>query len=122
MQLTKNDFLPTGLAIGIGIMAQFVPQLLSHREATAEAGYWLFGSFPAMVILSGVLAFLFPAHSFLWAFVIIAADFCTGLATLQGESNLMPIGVVLYAIYLLPCFLLSWIGNYVRRKLTVLGQ
>jgi hypothetical protein len=119
---TKTSFLPYALAVLIGAVAQLIPLGLSHGDATTQATYWVFGSLPAIILLSGGLAFAFADHPFFWPVIILTADFLTGIATTSGDLNLLPIGIVLYAIYLIPCFLMGWAGRYMHKRYATTKQ
>src|SRR6267378_807123 len=91
------------IGLAIGVTAQATSQFLSGQDPTAQAWYWLFGSLPFMVLTSGILGYFAPSHPFGWAFLMMGADFITGMVMTTGDRNLLPIGVLLYLVYSVPC-------------------
>jgi hypothetical protein len=103
-------------ALLVGISAQLIPHLISGREPDTEAMFWVFGSFPAMIIASGILGFIAPSHPTLWAIAIMLGDFVIGLLTAQGGLNLLPIGLLLYAVYAILYILAGHVGAFICRR------
>ena len=109
----NNEAFPVALLIGI--CAQLIPQLISGRQPDTEAILWLYSSFPLMIIAAGILGFVAPDHPSLWAISILLGDFLTGLLMAQNGLNLLPVGLLLYAIYAILYILAGHFGAFLYR-------
>jgi hypothetical protein len=104
------------VAIAIGIAVQATSQVLSGQDPTIQASYWLLGGLPFMVFASGILGFYAPSHPLVWACLMIGADFTTGMVMATGDRSLLPIGVLLYLVYSVPCMVAGWLGALFHRR------
>ena len=116
MRLTWSNKTTLIVALLIGVSAQLIPQLVSGREPDTEATLWVLGSFPLMIVASGVLGFASPSRPSLWAIAIVLGDFVTGLLTARGGLNLLPLGLLLYVLYAIVYVLVGHGGAYLRRR------
>jgi hypothetical protein len=85
------------------------------EDPQATNTYWFYG-YPGIVLVCGVMAFVWPQRSWRWVAIFWVAHFITGLLTTSGDHNLLSIGVVLWVIFAIPCLIVGVLAAFVRRK------
>lgn len=114
----KSTLLPTALAIVTGIASwEIVRQLGSRREAWDDPLFWQIG-FPLLIVVAFVLGAVWRERPWRWGALMVAAQavWSLGLAFLQdGVPNLLPLGLVMFALLALPCIAASYLGSRVGR-------
>jgi hypothetical protein len=114
----KSTSLPAALSVLTGIASwEIVRQLGSRREAWDDPLYWQVG-FPLLILVAFVLGAIWRQRPWRLGALMVAAQavWSLGLAFLQdGVPNLLPLGLVMFALLSLPLIAASSIGSRVGR-------
>ena len=110
----KTTLLPSVIAAGAGIASwEIVRQLGARREAWDDPLYWQIG-FPLLIVAAFALGAVWRERPWRWGALMIAtqAVWSLGFAFLQdGIPNLLPLGLMLFALLALPCIAASYLGS-----------
>ena len=98
-----------GAAIWIGISAA-----TGRREAWDSGIYFSLGM-PLACLLAFVLGIVEPARSWRWGVAPFAGQFLAMLLT-QGVGNLLPLGVLVFAVLAIPAVIAARVGAAVARR------
>jgi hypothetical protein len=85
-----------------------------RKEAWDSGAYFAFG-IPAVCVVSVVLAYLRPVRTWRWGVLPMAGQFAWMLFT-QGPGNLLPLGIVAFAILSIPSLIAAWLAAAVARR------
>jgi hypothetical protein len=116
---------PVGLALSvaailIGIVAwEAAIPAGTRKEAWDLPVYWQI-AYPVMVAGSFVLGILGPAHPVRWGLLVGLGQGVWSLivtAIQKGVPNLLPLGLIMFAILSLPCIAAAWVGAQAGRWL-----
>jgi hypothetical protein len=116
---------PVGLALSvaailIGIVAwEAAIPAGTRKEAWDLPVYWQI-AYPVMVAGSFVLGILGPAHPIRWGLLVGLGQGVWSLivtAIQKGVPNLLPLGLIMFAILSLPCIAAAWVGAQAGRWL-----
>lgn len=114
----KSTSLPSAIAVAAGIASwEIVRQLGSRREAWDDPLYWQLG-FPLLIVVAFVLGAVWRERPWRWGLLMVGAQavWSLGLAFLQdGVPNLLPAGLIMFALLSLPCIAASYVGSRVGR-------
>jgi hypothetical protein len=107
-------------AILIGVVAwEAAIPAGTRKEAWDLPNYWQI-AYPVMVAGSFVLGILGPAHPVRWGLLVALGQGVWSLivtAIQKGIPNLLPLGLIMFAILSLPCIAAAWIGGWIGRRL-----
>jgi hypothetical protein len=95
-----------------------VSQATGRREAWDHELYFTL-ALPSLWVLAGGLGFIAPARAWRWGFVPFAAQAIVMIVQKPG-SNLMPLGLILFAVFgtiaTVPAQVGAWIRRWVERR------
>ncbi len=112
----KKDAWLYGVAVVVGIIVWVVVSHVSHRrEAWDSQWYFMIGT-PVVCVVSAVLGFIEPSRPWRWGAAPLGGQFFWMLLT-QGPGNLLPLGVVVFAILAIPSIITARLGAFVGKKL-----
>ena len=89
------------------------------QEAWDLPVYWQI-AYPVMVAGSFLLGILGPAHPVRWGLLVGLGQGVWSLvvtALQKGVPNLLPLGLIMFAILSLPCIAAAWIGGWLGRRI-----
>lgn len=97
-----QSIIPLFIAILFGTALWLVPSALTgKREAWDTSTYWVV-SYPIAIIASGFLGRSYPERAWRWPVALFEAQ-AVAMCIRNGEiGNLLPVGVVLFAIIAVP--------------------
>jgi hypothetical protein len=108
----------SAIALGLGAAVWTVFKVIAHTQDPTELlSYWQIG-YPISILLSGIMGMFFPDRPWRWSVYIIFVQFVMGMITTKGDWNLLPLGIVFYALVTIPCIGLGYAGAWVSRKLS----
>jgi len=102
-----------GLAIWWGVVV-----LVGDADPMQHKEYFLIG-YPLLLVVSGVLGWRYDTkawHSGIWMF---GAQFLIGLFTIKSDMNLWPIGLVVFAVLMVPCCGTALLGAYLQKRIRI---
>lgn len=104
------------MALGLGAIVWSVFKVIaSTQDPTELLSYWQVG-YPVSILLSGIMGLIFPDRPWRWSIYIIFVQFVMGMFTTKGDWNLLPPGIIFYALLTVPCIGLGYAGAWVSGK------
>ncbi len=107
-------------AILIGVIAwEAAVPAGTRKEAWDLPVYWQI-AYPMMIAGAFVLGVLGPAHPVRWGLCIGLGQGVWSLvvtALQKGIPNLLPLGLIMFAILSVPCIAAAWAGSWLGRRL-----
>ena len=115
----RSSITPSALAFLIGgANWELVRQLGSRREAWDDPLYWQLG-YPLLLLAAFGLGFVWRERPWRWAVWLIAGQVTWSLllvTTQDGVPNLLPLGLIMFALLGIPCLLAAYAGRWVGER------
>jgi len=92
----------------------FVAQATGRNEAWDSGLYFSVG-IPAVCVVSMALAFFEPEDSWRWGILPLVGQFLWMLFS-NGPGNLLPLGIVVFAVLSVPSIIAARIGASIARR------
>jgi len=103
------------LTAGVAAAVWLVPWLLlGGKEAWDDWTYFII-SLPVMSVVAAYAGFRSKSRWWRWPLTLILAQFVT-LLLLGGFGNLLPLGIVVFAILAVPMLITAGIGAWIARR------
>lgn len=98
-----------------GILAWLIVSELSGRREAWDAPVYFTVALPCVAAVAGILGFFTPDGAWRWGLTPMVAQ--AGWAVLtNGAGNLLPLGLVVFALLAIPPIILAWLGAFVGRR------
>ena len=97
----------SGVSVWVALCA-----VSGRREAWDSSMYFTLG-IPALCIIAACLAFIQPVRPWRWSIIPMFSQ-AAWMILSQGPGNLLPIGLVFFAILSVPPLVAAWIGAAIR--------
>jgi peptidoglycan/LPS O-acetylase OafA/YrhL len=108
------------IAAAAGVIGWLAISQLAHRSEAWDSDLYFSIFIPAVAIIVGGLGFLAPHRAWRWGFMPFASQ--AVLAFLQNPSaNMLPLGLVVFAVYGAICSVPASLGGALRRWLDQRG-
>jgi hypothetical protein len=91
-----------------------IAQASGRREAW-DSGWYFSVGIPAVCLVSMALAFFEPDRSWRWGVLPLVGQFLWMVLS-QGPGNLLPLGVIVFAVLSVPSIIAAWIGALIATK------
>jgi peptidoglycan/LPS O-acetylase OafA/YrhL len=118
MQL-RSEVIPAALAFLVGAADwELVRQLGSRREAWDDPVYWQFG-LPLLVLTAFLLGLVWRERPWRWAVWLMAGQASWSLLLAVGQDgipNLLPLGLLMFALLGIPCVLATYAGRWLGER------
>jgi len=102
------------VAAAVGAIGWVAVGQVAHRREAWDSELYFTWFLPSVALVVGGLALFAPERAWRWAFAPFAAQ--AVVAFVQNPSaNLLPLGLVAFAVFGALCLLPAWIGAGVRR-------
>ena len=112
----RKEYLKIAIALSIGATVWTVFKVIAQSQDPTELfSYWKIG-YPISIVLSGIMGIIFPYRPWRWGICIIWVQFVMGLVTTRGDLNLLPPGIVFYALLTVPCIISGNIGSWLSGR------
>jgi hypothetical protein len=113
---TRGSIVPSTLAAFIGAALWLATSALTgRREAWDAAVYWTV-AYPLALGACALLGYLYPTRAWLWAIVLFESQLLA-MCIRNGEiGNLLPLGVMLFAVLALPGVLIAKLASRMGRQ------
>jgi hypothetical protein len=113
--LKRTGWLYLGaLVLGAGIWMIIV--FLSGRREAWDSSLYFSLAMPLVCVGSLVLAMLEPVQSWRWGVIPFAGQFIAMLMS-EGVGNLLPLGIIAFAIFSLPAIVAARIGAFLSYRM-----
>lgn len=100
----------TGLILWKGVeIFTGVPEAWDHATFN-------YVSIPLMVLVVFLVAYLVPVRPWRWPLVMVLTQFVMLLFELRSQAIVLPVTMVVFAIYLLPLLIAAYLGAWVANN------
>jgi hypothetical protein len=110
-----KEYIKEAIAFGISTIVWLASTYYANWSDPQSASFYWKGSYPLLIVLSGILGMIFPDRPWRWALYLISAQFGMGIITATGGLNLLPIGVIIHLLMALPLLMSSYAGAWISR-------
>jgi peptidoglycan/LPS O-acetylase OafA/YrhL len=113
----RGATVPLTIAVVFGAALWFIASaLVGKREAWDASAYWAL-AYPAAILVSGLLGYLYPERPWRWAIALFEAQ-ALAMGIRNGElGNLFPLGMVLFAAIAVPGVVAATLASRRSRRL-----
>ena len=110
--MEKFAYLISGvLGIAVWLMTSW---LTNEPEAWDSRHYFVYG-LPLMMLVAGLLGFAAPARPWRWGLIMLGGQGVVAVIQ-HPTANLLPLGLVMFALLSIPCLATAAVGSFLRRK------
>jgi phosphoglycerol transferase MdoB-like AlkP superfamily enzyme len=103
------------LAFLFGVFVWMVVKyLLVVNDPQSDIRYWLYG-YSLLLVISFSMSII-HGKPWLWTVSLISSQLFAGIVLRNGDLNQLPIGIVVHVLIMLPCLLLSLLGNFIGKR------
>lgn len=110
-----SSIIPAGLAFLIGAADwELVRNLGTRRDSWDDPLYWQLG-YPLLLLAAFGLGFVWRDRPWRWAALLVAGQAVWSLllaVSEDGMPNLLPAGLVMFALLFIPCVLAAYAGRW----------
>ena len=115
----RSELLPAALSGLLGAADwELTRQLVHRREAWDDPLYWRLG-YPLLLLAAFLMGLAWRDRPWRWVVGLIAGQAIWSLIlalTQDGVPNLLPAGLIMFAVLGLPCLLAAYAGRWVGEK------
>ena len=112
----KKDYWLHALAAGGGAAIWFLIAQTSGRQEAWDSGLYFSAGIPALCLISMTLGFIAPERSWRWGVLPMAGQLLSMLVS-QGFGNLLPLGVIAFAVLSVPGIIAARIGAFIAVRI-----
>jgi peptidoglycan/LPS O-acetylase OafA/YrhL len=102
-----------GATAWLGLMV-----VTGEHEAWDDRRYFTL-ALPLVAIAAGIMGFIVPHRPWRWGVTMMATQALVALV-MSRSANLLPFGLVIFAVLAVPCVVLAYLGSFIRRKMFML--
>jgi hypothetical protein len=113
---TVPPWLAGAVAAGAGAAGWIAVSRVAHRREAWDSEIYFSSLLPALAVLVAVLGFLSPRGAWRWAALPFAAQALVMTAQ-NGDWSLLPLGLVLFAVFAAVLSVPAWLGALARRSI-----
>ena len=114
--MPARDIAAAVLAIGVGVGAWELVRLMGRRrEAWDDPVFWQLG-YPVMIFAALVLGMVWRDRPWRWVVAMMGGQAAWSLVLAfvkSGAPNLLPLGLIVFAVLGLPCVLAAYAGKWI---------
>lgn len=114
MKISEYSKVVIALIIGAIIWTVF-KVIARSQDPTDLLSYWQIG-YPVSILLSGIMGLIFPDRPWRWGIYIIFVQLVMTMLLTEGDWNLLPPGILFYALLTVPCIISGYAGAWVSGK------
>lgn len=118
MQL-RSDILPAALAMIIGAADWELTRALGGRhEAWDDPLFWRL-SYPLLLLAALLMGMVWRERPWRWAVLLVAGQAIWSLllaVSQDGIPNLLPAGLIMFALLAVPCVLAAYAGRWLGER------
>ena len=102
------------IAVLTGVLVWIVISAVSGRREAWDAPWYFSVGYPIICAVSLVLGYFAPVRTWRWGLVPFAGQF-VWLLLIQGPGNLLPLGIIVFAVISLPAVIAAKVGAYLGK-------
>jgi len=115
MNNLKNK-LPFVISIGVGTFVwYFFSFYTNHSDPQSTKIYWRIG-YPILILASFIISYYFSVKVWRWPLLLIFSQAIIGIVMSKGGGNLLPIGIIVHIVILIPCIIAAYCGFFLKKK------
>jgi hypothetical protein len=111
--MKKEHWLYLIAAVGGAVIWVLVASVSGKREAWDSGLYFSVG-IPAVCLISMAFGYFEPARPWRWGVAPLAGQFLWMLLS-QGPGNLLPLGVIVFAVFSVPSIVTAYMGAAIAK-------
>jgi peptidoglycan/LPS O-acetylase OafA/YrhL len=115
----RSPWLPSFLAVVAGAANwQYTREIAQGREPWDVPLYWQV-SYPTLLLAAFLLGMAWRERPWRWAALLMAGQAAWALIVAiaaEGVPNLLPLGLIVFAVLALPCAIAAYAGKWVGEK------
>jgi len=115
----RADIVPAVLAVILRAADwELTRQIVHRREAWDDPLYWQLG-YPVLLLAAFLMGMVWRDRPWRWVVGLIAGQVIWSLAlalTRDGVPNLLPAGLIMFALLTLPCLLAAYVGRWIGER------
>lgn len=112
---TKKELLLHSIAAVFGFIIWMSISMLTQKSEAWDSPYYFKFGMPFLMFLSAMFAFIEPRRAWRWGVsVIVGQPVAIFLTNPGGDFNLLPLGLFVFGILMIPCILAAYIGVGMR--------
>ncbi len=101
-------------ALAAGAVGWILTMLLGDRREAWDSPYYFQIAYPLFALTAAVLGYLRPGHPWRWALGLALGQALVAFVQ-NPTANLLPLGLIAFAIYSSPLILAAMFGTKLRR-------
>jgi hypothetical protein len=106
----RNHKLPFVISIGVGTIVWFFFRFYTnHSNPQSSIAYWYIG-YPTLILASFITSYFFSIKVWRWPLLLILSQVILGIVMLKGDLYLLPLGMIVYIVISIPCFIAGYCG------------
>ena len=114
--MNRPGLVPYSLAVIAGAALWAVGAAVSDRREAWDSGIYWMVFYPAAILVSGLLGYLFPDRPWRWCLALFAAQFVTRAMLSGAIGNLAPLGLIVFGVLSLPAIGAAMLASRIRRS------
>ena len=107
----RKDYWLYALAVVTGVVTWAAISTISGRREAWDSAWYFSVGMPIVCVISAVLGFIEPQKPWRWGVAPLIGQFFWMLLT-QGPGNLLPLGIVVFAVLSVPSILTAKLGAF----------
>lgn len=112
----QNSKLAFGISIIIGVLVWLcIRVFVNVTDPQSTILYWYTG-YPFFLLTSFALGYRYSINAWRWPLCMILSQLIIGIAVSGGQLNLLPIGIIVHIVISIPCFVVCYLGVFLKGK------
>lgn len=112
----QNSKLAFVISIFVGVLVWFgIRVFINVSDPQSTTLYWYAG-YPFFLLTSFVLGYCYSVKAWKWPLCVILSQLIIGIGVSGGQLNLLPIGIIVHIVISIPCFVVCYLGVFLKGK------
>lgn len=107
------------LSLASGAAIWYVIELVTGTTSNPEGPPlpYLLLNYALIIATPAVFGFYLPSKPWQWGIYVVFRQLVFGVATSVGDLNLLPLGILFYAVLAIPAMLFGFVGGFISNRL-----
>ena len=106
------------MSFGVGAAAWVAVSVAGGRREAWDSELFFTAALPVIALTAGIVAYLVPVRTWRWAMFPFAAQAVVMVVHGPSSASLLPLGLIMFAIFGAICMIPARIGALIARKLS----